>query len=130
MNFKLIFAIAALAVMPAVALAQAGGPKGKSAAPRATVAQAQKVVQIIGGDKTKLAAYCSISKLGEQMDAAEQAKDQKKMRDLGQQMNAQSQKLGPEYANLMAGLEGVDEGSKEGKDIQAALGALDKQCAK
>ena len=71
-----------------------------------------------------------MSKLGEQMDVAEQKKDQKKMQDLGKQMDTLSQKLGPEYANLMAGLEGIDEESKEGKDIQAALEPLDKQCGK
>jgi hypothetical protein len=95
-----------------------------------TKADAQKVVQIISADKAKLAAYCSLGKLGEQMDQAEQKKDQKKVDDLGKQMEALSQKIGPEYANLMAGLEGLDENSPVGKDIQAAFESLDKQCPK
>ena len=131
MNLNLIFAVAALAAMPTVASAQVGGgAKGGPAAPKPTAADAQKVAQIIGADKTKLAAYCSIAKLGEQVDQAEQKKDVKKMQDLDKQMEALSQKLGPEYAKLMAGLEGVDDNSKEGKDIQAALESLDKQCPK
>jgi parvulin-like peptidyl-prolyl isomerase len=125
MKLKLIIAAAALLAMPAVAHAQAG-----KAAPKVTKADAQKVVQIITADKAKLAAYCSLAKLGEQMDQAEQKKDQKKAEDLGKQMEAIGQKLGPEYANLMAGLEGLDENSQAGKDIQAAFEALDKQCPK
>jgi hypothetical protein len=131
MNLKLIFAVAALTAMPTAASAQAsGGAKGGPAAPKATVADAQKVAQIISGDQAKLAAYCSMAKLGDQADEAEQKKDSKKIQDLDKQMEALSQKVGPEYAKLMAGLEGVDENSKEGKDIQAVLESLDNRCPK
>jgi hypothetical protein len=124
MNLKLVIAISALAAMPTVAHAQAGG------GPKPTKADAQKVVQIISSDKAKVATYCAIVKLGEQVDQAEQKKDQKKVEELGKQADAMGQKLGPEYVKLMTGLESVNPESKEGKELAAALEPLDKLCAK
>ena len=133
MNLKLIIAAAALAAMPTVALAQASGaapPKGTPPAPKPTKADAQKVVQIISADKAKVAAYCSIEALYDQMDQAREKKDQKKMQDLSKQIQALSAKLGTEYSNLMNGSAAIDPDSKEGKELNAAFEPLDKQCPK
>jgi hypothetical protein len=130
MKLKLALIISALVVMPAVAFAQApkGPPPAPAAGPKPTKADAQKVVQIISADKAKVATYCAMNKLGEQVAQAEQKKDQKKMQDLEKQAEAMGQKLGPEYAKLMAGLDGVDPESKEGKELLAIFEPLDKQC--
>jgi hypothetical protein len=126
MNLKLIIAAAALAAMPAVAHAQAGAPAG----PKPTKADAQKIVQVIKGDKAKLDAYCAIGKLGDQAAEAEQKKDQKKMEDLQKQADALAQKIGPDYVKFTAGMEALDPDSKDGKEIIAILEALDKSCPK
>jgi hypothetical protein len=39
-------------------------------------------------------------------------------------------KLGPEYIALGGGLQDMDPDSKEGKEIDSTLDALDKLCAK
>ena len=132
MNLKLIIAIAAIAVMPVVAQAQKGAPppaKG-AAAKGPTKADVQKVVNQIKGDKAKLDTYCQISKLGDQMQAAAEKKDQKKMDDLNKQADALGQKLGPDYAKVMAGMEDVDPESKDGKDLIAIFDTLDASCPK
>ena len=41
-----------------------------------------------------------------------------------------SQKLGPEYAALMDGLQGLDPTSKQGQEIAATVEGLDKLCGK
>ena len=128
MKLNLVIAVAAVAAMPIVALAQGAPPKGAPPPKPPTKAEVQKVVALISADKAKVKAYCDMGKLFEQMDQAEQKKDQKKMQDLGKQMEALAQKLGPEYINLTGAMESVDPESKDGKDLAAAWEPLDKQC--
>ncbi|HEY1312135.1 MAG TPA: hypothetical protein VGF02_14405 [Pseudolabrys sp.] len=123
MKLKFIVAVIAIAAMPVCVQAQ-GKP------PKASKADVQKVVAMITADKAKTKTYCDMTKLGEQIDAADQAKDTKKVDALSKQMDEMSQKLGPEYVALMDGLQDVDPNSKDGKDIAALLDGLDKQCGK
>ena len=134
MNVKLIFAVAALAVLPALAQAQQKGapppPKAAPAAKAPSKAEVQKVVNQIKGDKAKLDSYCQIVKLGDQMQAAAEKKDQKKMEDLNKQADALSAKVGPDYVKLMSSMEEVDPESKDGKDLIAIFDSLDASCPK
>jgi prephenate dehydratase len=124
MNLKLIVAVLVIAAVPLCAQAQ------KPGAAKATNADAQKVVKIISADKAKTQAYCDLSKLGEQIDQAEQKKDSKTADALSQKADALAQKIGPEYAALMDGLQDIDEKSKDGEAIGKTLEGLDKLCAK
>jgi hypothetical protein len=127
MKLRLVVAVAALAAMPVLALAQQkGGPPPAAKAP--SKADVQKVVSQIKGDKAKLDVYCQIAKLGDQMQAAAEKKDQKKFDDLNKQADALGQKLGPDYVKLQASLESVDPESKDGKDLIAILDTLDEAC--
>jgi hypothetical protein len=125
MKLKLMIVAFALAATPALAQ-QAGAPP---AGPKPTVAQVQKVVQIISADKAKAALYCEVSKLDEQMALADEKKDTKKLEELSKRGDAMAQKLGPEYIALMTGLSQIDPDSPEGKSLGAALEPLDKACA-
>jgi hypothetical protein len=126
MNLKLVVAISLLATMPAFAQGQMSGPATKP--PKPTKADVQKVVAAITADKAKLQSYCDLAKLNEQMAAADEKKDTKTLQDLGPQADALMEKLGPDYAKLMDGLDQIDENSPEGKDFQASFETLDKQC--
>lgn len=117
--------IAAAFVIAAVPLcAQAQNP------PKATKADAEKVVKLISADKAKMQAYCEMNKLGEQIDQAEQKKDSKTSAALSQKMDELSQKVGPEYIALMDGMQDIDPNSKLAQDIGATMEALDKLCGK
>jgi len=70
MNCKLVIAVALVAITPVVASAQTDGADTK--VPKPTIADAQKLVQMISSDKAKLKAYCDIGKLQEQMESADQ----------------------------------------------------------
>jgi hypothetical protein len=128
MKLKLVVAIAAVVALPGLALAQAQQQGGAPNAPKPTKADAQKVVAIIKGDKAKTQAFCQLGQINDQMAEADQKKDEKKLEALGKQADALAQKIGPEYVNLMDGLDQVDENSPAGKDIAATLGQLDSVC--
>ena len=122
MQLKLLATAAVIVAMPLAAQGQ------KTAAP--TKAQADKVVASIKGDKAKVQVYCDMSKLGEQLDQADQKKDQKKVDELSKKLDDMSQKLGPDYVALVSGMQDMDPNSKAGQDIAAALDPLDKMCGK
>ena len=122
---KLKFIVAAFVIAAVPVCAQAQKPAAK-----ATNVDAQKVVKLISADKAKTQTYCDMNKLGEQIDQADQKKDAKTVEDLSKKMDDMSQKLGPDYAALMDGLQGVDPNSKQGQEISATLEGLDKLCGK
>jgi hypothetical protein len=126
MKLKLVLAISALATMPAFAQPQQGGTP--PTAPKPTLAQVQKVIQIITGDRGKTEQYCDIEKLALQIAEAEQKQDTKRVEELTKQVDELEIKIGPEYVALMDGLPQIDENSIEAKQIEAALGSLEKLC--
>jgi len=126
MNLKLAIAIALIAATPAFAQGQMGGPQAPKA-PKPTVAQVKAVLDGITKDKAKVAIYCQLNKVNQEMAQVDQ-KDEKKMNALGEQADGLMQKLGPEYSKIMDGLDSVDENSAEGKQYAALFGTLDSQC--
>jgi len=107
---------------------QQGGPQPKI--PKPTTADAQNVVQIITSDKVKTQAYCDLTKLEGQVEAAAEKNDTKTLEALEKQAEALTEKLGPEYFKLMDGLERVDLKSSEAKESMSILSELDKNCTK
>ena len=106
-------------------------PKGaKGSKELSKVAAAQKVVKTISGDKAKTQAYCDIGKLGDQIEEAEKQNDMRKIDELNSEKQELATKLGPDYVELMGGLEDIDPTSKEAEDVGVALASLDKLCAK
>jgi len=128
MKLKLVAAISALAAIPALAHAQQGGPQPNI--PKPTKADVQNVVQIISSDKAKTQAYCNLSKLYDQIEAAEQKNDSDTTQALTRQADALVANLGPEYPKMIEGLEQVDLTSGEGKEFLSILSGLDKLCTK
>ena len=99
-------------------------------APKPTEAQLQKVVNDVAANKPKMDAYCRLSAIQQQMGALDEKKDAQKLQALGQQADAEAQKLGPDFGKMMDGLEQVDENSAEGKKFAAILASLDTKCPK
>jgi hypothetical protein len=84
-------------------------------------------VQTINADKTKMDAYCRLTKLQQQMGTLDEKKDAKKMEALAKQAVGEQQKP-PGYERIVLGLEQVDENSPEFKDFAAAIRTLDAKC--
>jgi hypothetical protein len=126
MRLKLIAAISALAAISSLAHAQQGGQKAR----KLTKADVQNVVQIVTADKVKTQAYCDLTKLYDQIEAAEQKNDTNTLEPLSKQANALVDKLGPEYSKMVERLEDVDLTSGEGKELMSMLLELDKLCSR
>ena len=90
----------------------------------------QNVVQIATTDKAKMQAYCDLTRLYDQVQAAEEKNDTKTVEKLTKQADALVDKLGPEYCKMIEGLEEVDQTSSEGKELMSILSGLDKLCTR
>jgi hypothetical protein len=91
-------------------------------------ADAQKVVNIIRGDKAKTQAYCQINSLGGEIDLAAQARDEQKADVLTTKINDLEKQLGPEYLALFDALNNADQNSKDFQDILSMFETLDQTC--
>ncbi len=125
MRLRTFAAVLAVATLPLCAQAQQ--PK---APPKPTKADAQKVIKTVSTDKVKTKLYCDIAALSEQIDAASQKKDEKKVDELAQKADEMGNKIGPEFVALMDGLQDMNPDSKEAEEIGSMLEALDKLCEK
>jgi hypothetical protein len=128
MILKLFVALTLIAAAPAFAQGQTGGASPK--APKPTKADVQKVVKTISGDKAKTKLYCDLTRLNDEIAAADEKKDTKKVEALGKQIETAEDKLGPDYVNMINGLEQIDPDSKEGKDLFAVLEPLEDLCSR
>ena len=126
MNLKLLMTVTILATAPIVAFAQKDEPTNQ--APKPTLADAQKLVQTISNDKTKLRAYCELGKLADQMANAEEGNDTKADDALVAKADALGQQIGPEYLKIVEGLEEVDPSSTEGQKFAAVFNTLHDKC--
>ena len=124
MNLKLLLAAALFATAPYVALAQKDEPQ----APKPTLADAQKVVEMISNDTGKLQTYCEIGKLEDETAKAEEGNNIKDVEALVAKAEALAQQLGPEYLKIVGRLELIDPKSAEGEQFATVLSALDDKC--
>jgi hypothetical protein len=123
MHLRPIIAIFAIAALSAHAQAQQLGY-----VPKPTKADAERVVQIITGDKTKTQKFCELANLEIQIEQADKQKDTKTVEDLSQRIVEIARNLGPEYILVLSGLERYDFTFREAKEITSILDALDKLC--
>ncbi len=91
------------------------------AAPKASKADVQKLVDSIKNDKAKLAQFCSLTKLASQAGVlAQKNQNDPKLQELGKQMDDVAAKLGPDYERITTS--DLDEASS------APLNDLYKSC--
>ncbi len=124
MRLRFAIVVVLFGLMPALSRAQT--PPAPASKP--TIADVNRVLQGVAADNTKLQTYCDLAKLNQQMAQTDPEKDPKILEDLGAQADRMEESLGPEYAELMIGLEQVDPNSTEGNAIAAAFANIDRMC--
>jgi hypothetical protein len=130
MELKLIAAITLIIADMSVAQAQQpNSPPPVAPPPKSTLAEAQRMVQIISNDRAKVKVYCDISRINYQIAAAQTARNRQRAAQLGEQADEPEKQLGPEYEHLMSGLQQVDPRSKEGRVFLETLQPLEKMCS-
>jgi hypothetical protein len=92
------------------------------------MADAQKVVSIISGDKAKTQTFCQMEILGNQIDEAILKQDTRKAAELAQKLTELEKNLGPEYLALVESLRSMDLTSKDGQEIMLTFDKLDESC--
>ena len=110
-----------------------GGPLSAQAQsmPRASKADAQRVVEIISSDKVKTQAYCDLQDLSEQMERAYEQRNIKLADQLLKKIDTMGKTLGPEYVALIDRLELLDpDNDKLSAEIMFELTALNRLCAR
>ncbi len=126
MTFKFVVAVSLSIALPVIAFAQKQSPT--KTAPKPTIAQVRKLVQMISSNKDKLKVYCDLNQLDKQLEEAEQRKDNHALEALNAQADSLERKISSEYTQVMDGLELVDPNSADGKQAVAAIDTLTKRC--
>ena len=128
MTRKLHVAVALLIsiVVSGIAFAQKQSPI--DTAPKPSIAQVRKLVQMISTNKAKLKIYCDLNQLDEQLEEAEHQKDREMLEALNAKADNLERQITPEYTKVMDSLEIIDPNSAEGKQFAALIGTLTKQC--
>ncbi len=127
MNTKFVAAVAVCAAFAASsAIAQqkapAPAPQQEQAAPKASKAEVQKLVESIKADKGKVAQFCNLMKLQDQYTAAAEKKDEKKLEALDKQMEEGAKKMGPDFDRITQ--------SELDEDATKLLDGLANSCSK
>jgi hypothetical protein len=108
-----------------VALAQ--GQRAAHAA-KLTMAEIEKVVQLVSNDKTKTQFYCELAKINEQIGQARpNSADVERLENRADELE---EKIGPEFVKFMDAVDEVDESSSDGKELMDAVDKLDDLCPK
>lgn len=115
MTPKLVVAIILSIVVPCIAFAQKQSPI--DTAPKPSIAQVRKLVQMISTNKAKLKIYCDLNQLDEQLEEAEHQKDREILEALNAKADNLEQQISPEYTKVMDSLEIIDPNSAEGKQF-------------
>jgi hypothetical protein len=126
MILKLLVAVTLSITVPVIAFAQKASPT--KTAPKPTIAQVRKLVQMISSNKAKLKAYCDAKQLEQQIEEAERQKDSQALEALNAKADALERQISSEYTKVMDGLEEVDPNSAEGKQFATVINTLMKQC--
>jgi len=126
MRLKLFVAVTIMVTTSIAAFAQKDQPD--NLAPKPNIEEAQKLIQAITSDKTKLQAYCEIGQLQGQIDKAEEKNDSKALYALFAKLDSLEQQVGSDYTRIMGGLGEVDPSSAEGQKFTAVFEPLHKQC--
>ena len=113
-----------IAVLPVCTQAQQ-----QSNVPKPTKADAQRVVQIIGGNTEKVKRYCELAVVNDQIEQAVKRKDAKKVAELTNKAYEIARTM-TEYLALLIRLDRLDPSSKEVQEILSVLETLDKLCDK
>jgi hypothetical protein len=93
MTPKLVVAIILSIVVPCIAFAQKQSPI--DTAPKPSIAQVRKLVQMISTNKAKLKIYCDLNQLDEQLEEAEHQKDREILEALNAKLTTSNNRSAP-----------------------------------
>jgi hypothetical protein len=124
-RIRLTTAIGILSITALAAFAQ-DGPGKQASGP--TLAGVQHLAEMITGDRSKLRAYCDLGGIHDQMQQALDDRDANAVDALIAKGDALEQQLGPEYEEVIVGLEQIDFNTAEGQEIADVFKTVQEKC--
>jgi hypothetical protein len=122
---KALTAIGIFSITAVVAFAQ---DEQVDLAPKPTLADVRHLAEVITGEKSKLRAYCELGGIHDQMHQALDNQDASALDALIAKANALEQQIGPEYYEVIEGLEQIDFNTAEGEQIAYVFKAVQEKC--
>jgi len=128
MNLAPMVVIVLCSVISGYAQAQYAQAQAQDSNSAKLKADAENVVNIIGGDKAKIQTYCQFADLSDAMAEAIHEQDTAKAQQLSEKASELEKNLGPEFAALADELKNMDPNSQDGQEVGAILARLDEFC--
>jgi hypothetical protein len=124
----LLKALIGVAIFVGTTMAAVGQDDPPNQTPRPTLANVLHLAEMISNDKSKLRAYCELGKLNDETRQAVEYDDANAIAAVTAKTNAFEQQLGPEYDQVIDGLDQIDFSSDEGQRIASAFYMLQEKC--
>jgi hypothetical protein len=125
MHLKALTVIGIFSITAGAVFAQ-DGPGNQ--APKARLPGVQHLAGMITSDNSKLRAYCELGGIHDQMQQALEDQDVNAIDALIAKADALEQQLGPEYDEVIEGLEQIDFNTPEGQEIAGEFKGLQEKC--
>jgi len=124
----LLKAFISVAIFAGTTIAAVGQEEPTNQTPKPTLADVQHLVEMIGGDNSKLRAYCGLGKLHDETRQAVEYNDTNAIAAITAKTEAFERQLGPDYDRVLDGLDQIDFSSDEGQRIASAFYMLQEKC--
>ena len=121
-------ALIGVGIFVATTVAAVGQEEPANQTPRPTLADVQRLAEMITNDESKLRAYCELGKLHDETRQAVEYNDPNAIAEVTARTDAFERQLGPEYDKILDGLDQIDFSSDEGQRIAATFYTLQQKC--
>ena len=121
-------ALIGVGIFVATTVAAVGQEEPANQTPRPTLADVQRLAEMITNDESKLRAYCELGKLHDETRQAVDYNDTDAIAAVTDKTNAFERQLGPEYDKVLNAIDQIDFSSDEGQRIAAAFYSLQQKC--
>ena len=120
-------ALIGVGIFVATTVAAVGQEEPANQTPRPTLADVQRLAEMITNDESKLRAYCELEKLHDETRQAVEYNDTNAIAAVAAKTNDFERQLGLEYDKLN-GLDQIDFSSDDGQQIAASFYTLQQKC--
>jgi hypothetical protein len=110
-------ALIGVGIFVTTTVAAVGQEEPANQTPRPTLADVQRLAEMITNDESKLRAYCELGKLHDETRQAVEYNDPNAIAEVTARTDAFERQLGPEYDKILDGLDQIDFSSDERQRI-------------
>ena len=124
----LLKALIGVAIFAGTTVAAVGQEEPTNQTPKPTLADVQRLAEMITNDESKLRAYCELGKLHDETRQAVEYNDTNAIAAVTAKTNAFERQLGLGYDKVLNGLDQIDFSSDDGQQIATTLYTLQQKC--